>query len=342
MVNILRQSRSTATTRSNSTRTRNRIYVFILSILFILLVSTSVTTSGSLLQKIRYDHYDAVEQKSSSSRTKAQTQVQVQGQEQEVNAESESAKAEPALKTEEPPTIEQEVQEAKKKEDLDASAEKNTNSKHTNNTAQAQAHAHKKHLFIDVGANCGNSYWKIKNDPNNQVLDSKNWETYLWECNPQMNKFFLRELADSDPSIHLIEKAASTKVSVIFTVTGGKKAYPTIIDTLYARILLLLLFCSLVVAAESTSCTHIYITSSCPYDIYLSNLLSANNNIEWNPDILSYSRPRRNLRQIPILRKGRLRPKLSIFSKWSIHSLRKCKTCRKKCHCRICQFCRMV
>ena len=122
-------------------------------------------------------------------------------------------------------------------------------------------HAHEKHLFIDVGANCGNSYWKIKNDPNNQVLDSENWETYLWECNPQMNKFFLRELADSDPSIHLIEKAASTEVNVSVTVTGGKKAYPTIIDTLYA-ILLLLSFCSLVVvAAESTSCTHIYITS---------------------------------------------------------------------------------
>jgi hypothetical protein len=30
-------------------------------------------------------------------------------------------------------------------------------------------------------------------------------------------------LADSDPSIHLIEKAASTEVSVGVTVTGGKK-----------------------------------------------------------------------------------------------------------------------
>jgi len=68
-------------------------------------------------------------------------------------------------------------------------------------------------IFIDVGANCGNSYWKLKKDPKSGILDSDKWETYLWECNPQMNTFFLRDLANTDPSIHLIEKAASTEVS---------------------------------------------------------------------------------------------------------------------------------
>ena len=70
-------------------------------------------------------------------------------------------------------------------------------------------------VFIDVGANCGNSYWKLKDDPKSGVLDpDEDWEVYLWECNPQMNEFFLRELAASNPSIHLIEKAASTVVRV--------------------------------------------------------------------------------------------------------------------------------
>lgn len=81
-----------------------------------------------------------------------------------------------------------------------------------------------KNLFIDIGANCGNSYWRIKNDSKNQVLDSDDWETYLWECNPQMNKFFLRELAESNPSIHLIEKAATTKDGFLtFYLTAGQE-----------------------------------------------------------------------------------------------------------------------
>jgi len=80
-------------------------------------------------------------------------------------------------------------------------------------------------VFIDVGANCGNSYWKLKDDPKSGVLDpDEDWEVYLWECNPQMNEFFLRELAASNPSIHLIEKAASTvDGSLTFYLTRGQE-----------------------------------------------------------------------------------------------------------------------
>ena len=92
----------------------------------------------------------------------------------------------------------------------------NNNNSKSGFEAEAQRQPRRPHVFVDVGANCGNSYWKLKNNPNNGVLDSDDWETYLWECNPQMNKFFLRELAESDPSIHLIEKAASTEVRLRF------------------------------------------------------------------------------------------------------------------------------
>ena len=93
-------------------------------------------------------------------------------------------------------------------------------------------------IFVDVGANCGNSYYKIKNRSQEVLKDYESWNTYLWECNPQMINLFLNDLieeertiAKNDPKrqhhhIELIEKAASiTNGNITFYLTAGQEQY---------------------------------------------------------------------------------------------------------------------
>jgi FkbM family methyltransferase len=61
-------------------------------------------------------------------------------------------------------------------------------------------------IFVDLGANCGNTYLKRK-----KLFDTDEgppWEVYLWEPSPQMHKFFLNDLARENPSIVILPYAA--------------------------------------------------------------------------------------------------------------------------------------
>lgn len=62
----------------------------------------------------------------------------------------------------------------------------------------------KRKVFIDLGANCGNTYLKRK-----QQLDSEGgWEVLLWEPSPQMFTFFLDDLGKQNPNIRILPYAA--------------------------------------------------------------------------------------------------------------------------------------
>jgi FkbM family methyltransferase len=69
-----------------------------------------------------------------------------------------------------------------------------------------------RHVFVDLGANCGNSYKRLKQDSSNNILaPTEKWEAFLWEANPQMTTFFLDDLAKADPVVTIVSAAASTK-----------------------------------------------------------------------------------------------------------------------------------
>jgi FkbM family methyltransferase len=59
-------------------------------------------------------------------------------------------------------------------------------------------------VFVDLGANCGNTYLKRRN----KFEKEGGWEIYLWEPSPQMHEFFLNDLANQNPSIAVLPYAA--------------------------------------------------------------------------------------------------------------------------------------
>lgn len=75
-------------------------------------------------------------------------------------------------------------------------------------------------VFIDLGANCGNSYLKLKRK---KVLEGS-WDVYLWEANPQMVKFYLKDLAARDPQVRIVPLAAWTENKrMSFYLTKGQE-----------------------------------------------------------------------------------------------------------------------
>jgi len=79
----------------------------------------------------------------------------------------------------------------------------------------------KRLVFIDLGANCGNSYKRLKN---RKFLDSPDWEIWLWEANPQMIKWYLTDLAKTDPRIRVVDNAAWIEEKVMqFFLTRGQE-----------------------------------------------------------------------------------------------------------------------
>ena len=83
-------------------------------------------------------------------------------------------------------------------------------------------------VFIDLGANCGNSFHKIKQNPRNKILNGGGWETFLWEANPTLVRLWLRPLAKSDPTITIIPKAASNRSgNASFYLTRGQESAVT-------------------------------------------------------------------------------------------------------------------
>jgi FkbM family methyltransferase len=79
----------------------------------------------------------------------------------------------------------------------------------------------KRLVFIDLGANCGNSYKRLKN---RKFLDSPDWEIWLWEANPQMIKWYLTDLAKTDTRIRVVDNAAWVEEKVMqFFLTRGQE-----------------------------------------------------------------------------------------------------------------------
>lgn len=64
-------------------------------------------------------------------------------------------------------------------------------------------------VFVDLGANYGNTYLQRK-----EQLDSDRWEVYLWEPSPQMHEFFLDKLAEvnrGNANFHILPYAAGVR-----------------------------------------------------------------------------------------------------------------------------------
>lgn len=85
-------------------------------------------------------------------------------------------------------------------------------------------------IYVDLGANCGNSYWRAKLGKSRGTEETLKkpspevWETYLWECNPQLIDWFLNDLVKSEPNVVLIPKAASTfNGNITFHLTAGQE-----------------------------------------------------------------------------------------------------------------------
>jgi hypothetical protein len=100
-----------------------------------------------------------------------------------------------------------------------------------NNNKQNDANrVQQRRILIDVGANCGNSYYRIKQGMGagtNETLKFPSpdvWETYLWECNPQLIKWFLNDLIAKENNVTLIPKAATTfDGNITFYLTAGQE-----------------------------------------------------------------------------------------------------------------------
>ena len=76
-------------------------------------------------------------------------------------------------------------------------------------------------VFIDLGANCGNSFKRLRNQ---KKLESPDWEAWLWEANPQMVHFYLNDLAKEDRRIRVVELAAWTENKKMqFFLTRGQE-----------------------------------------------------------------------------------------------------------------------
>lgn len=74
-------------------------------------------------------------------------------------------------------------------------------------------------IFIDLGANCGNSYLKLRGK---KKFPGK-WEVYLWEANPQLIEFYLTDLARKDKQVTVVPLAAWTEnKKMSFFLTKGQ------------------------------------------------------------------------------------------------------------------------
>ncbi|KAL3787088.1 hypothetical protein HJC23_011772 [Cyclotella cryptica] len=84
-----------------------------------------------------------------------------------------------------------------------------------------------RNIFIDLGANCGNSYKRLLKA--NQLNREGNWEVYLWEANPQLIEFYLNDIQSDElvPKNHVVDvieaAAAASDGFVSFYLTAGQE-----------------------------------------------------------------------------------------------------------------------
>ena len=63
-------------------------------------------------------------------------------------------------------------------------------------------------VFIDLGANCGNSYRRLLMK---KYIEGSDWEVFLWEANPKLVSFYLNDLAEKDKRVQIVPLAAWTE-----------------------------------------------------------------------------------------------------------------------------------
>lgn len=80
----------------------------------------------------------------------------------------------------------------------------------------------KETILIDLGANCGNSFARLK-----EKFPEVNFiENYLWEANPNLLKIYLQDLEKTDPKIHVVPYAAWTEDTTLeFYLTKGQEKW---------------------------------------------------------------------------------------------------------------------
>ena len=85
-------------------------------------------------------------------------------------------------------------------------------------------------IYVDLGANCGNSYFHAKRGHkpgSNETLKYPSpdaWEAYLWECSPQMIEWYLHDLVKNESNVTLIPNATSvSNGKATFYVTAGQE-----------------------------------------------------------------------------------------------------------------------
>jgi FkbM family methyltransferase len=82
----------------------------------------------------------------------------------------------------------------------------------------ALARNRRRDIFIDLGANCGNSYLLLKSKNGLPPSQDTHWDVYLWEANPTLVKLYLNDLVDGTSRkaevgtdrVHVIGAAAAT------------------------------------------------------------------------------------------------------------------------------------
>lgn len=62
-----------------------------------------------------------------------------------------------------------------------------------------------RNVFIDLGANCGNSYLKMLRK---KLIGGTDLEAFLWEANPQLVHFYLNDLKARDDRVRIVKHAA--------------------------------------------------------------------------------------------------------------------------------------
>ena len=75
-------------------------------------------------------------------------------------------------------------------------------------------------VLIDLGANCGNSYLRLRR----KGVVGADWEVFLWEANPQLIKWYLNDLEARTPGVTVVPLAAWVEEKPMsFFLTRGQE-----------------------------------------------------------------------------------------------------------------------
>jgi len=95
----------------------------------------------------------------------------------------------------------------------------NSNNLRSSIAVPVQKQTKPRNVFVDLGANCGNSYLMLRNRTSYFTAPTSSpWDVYLWEANPQLVRLYLNDLAEGKTNhntgtdrIHVVAAAATTQ-----------------------------------------------------------------------------------------------------------------------------------